>query len=123
MARRMLLAVVLCAASAGTASAAPAPRTADRWEYGEIHYISAGFRGRDADDVLPGRGPRRGTPRGGFPGGGDTPAQPDQAAQLDRPRVTVRWISAEGEVEASSWEELAAKLKVPAERVAPASPA
>ncbi|MBI1914602.1 MAG: hypothetical protein HYS12_07670 [Planctomycetes bacterium] len=101
---------------AGMTQAAPAPvpgqaaKPVEKWEYAEIHYSSRIFRG--GEDGLPGGGGRGGR-GGGAPGGGAAPAQPVQAAQPALPRLTVRWVTGDGELLASSWEELAAKLKAP----------
>ena len=103
----------------GMTQAAPAPsqtaKPAEKWEYGEIYSSSRIFRG--GEDELPGRGGRGG--RGGFPGGGGAPgggaapAQAVQPAQPALPRLAVRWVTGDGEIVASSWEELATKLKAP----------
>lgn len=121
-----LAALVLLGGDAGSTRAAPAPAPrADRWEYAELQYTASSFRGWDADDPAAPRprGPRggadgagggRGGGRGGGAGGpGGAAAQPDQPAQPVRPRTRVRWVTGDGEVEATSWEELASKLKAP----------
>ena len=90
--------------SAAMTRAAPAPPPSapppERWEYGELMYIPAG---RSVRVVAP------------APGG---PAPPLVAG----PRAT--WAAGEEEVEAGTWEELAAKLKAPEGRKAesPAAP-
>src|SRR5207248_5598286 len=117
----VLGAATLFVVSVGMTQAAPAPapgqaKPAEKWEYGELYASSRIFRG--GEDELPGRGGRGG--RGGFPGGGGAPgggaaaAQPVPAAQPALPRLTIRWVTGDGEVVASGWEELAAKLKAPA---------
>jgi hypothetical protein len=115
--------VTLFLVPANRAQPAPAPapgqgaKPAEKWEYAEIHHSSRTFRG--GDDELPPRGGRGarggqgGFPGGGAPGGGALPAQPAQPAQPARPRLTVRWVTGENEIEATSWEDLAAKLKAP----------
>src|SRR5262249_18973004 len=121
-----LAALVLLGGDGGSTRAAPAPAPkADRWEYAELQYTASSFRGWDADDPAAPRprGPRggadgagggRGGGRGGGAGGpGGAAAQPDQPAQPVRPRTRVRWVTGDGEVEATSWEELASKLKAP----------
>src|SRR4051812_47610267 len=106
--------------SASLAPAAPAPgqaaKSADKWEYAELHSGSRIFRG--GEEEQPGRGGRGG--RGGFQGGGGgagggqgggggagggtAPAQPVPAAQPALPRLTIRWVTGDGEMVASSWE-------------------
>jgi hypothetical protein len=82
-------AAVLLAACADSPTAAPVPagRVGDKWEYGELHYRHVPKRAR------------------GLPGGGKA-VLPEQ--------TTVRWVTAEGEVEATGWEDMAARLKAPA---------
>jgi hypothetical protein len=108
---------------AGRAATAPAPaKPADKWEYAEIHYSSArNFRG--GADELPRRGGRGDFRGGGAPGGGAASAQPAPAAQPALRRLEdIRWISGDGEIVASSWEELASKLKASAAKPGAATP-
>jgi hypothetical protein len=85
---------------AGKAGAAPAPPPSERWEYAEISTTSTRMPARF----------------------GDGPARPGQADRLPRVRQTVvRFTTAAGEVEAPSWEELAAKLKAPEAKAGAAS--
>src|SRR5437899_11949193 len=92
---------------AGRAPTAPAPagKPADKWEYAEIHYgISRNFRG--GEDEPPRRGGRGDFRGGGAPGAGAAPAQPVPAAQPAQPalpRLSIRWVSGDGEIVASSW--------------------
>jgi hypothetical protein len=93
-----LVTVVVFGWLTSPSSAVPVPADKPvRWEYAELHYVDRGTRG-------PGGGPRG-------PGGGDG-GQPGQLAPL--PQLAIRWITAEEETEAKSWEDLAAKLKAPA---------
>jgi hypothetical protein len=100
----------------GSPKAAPAPAApVEKWEYAEIVASSSILRGNFNRGGFGGRGGRGGgLPGAGGPGGGA--AQPGVPVQ---PRVrvaTIRWITAAGEVEATSWQELAEKLKLPPAR-------
>jgi hypothetical protein len=115
MARRWALAVacLLLPAFVAASTAAPAPTArTERWEYAELYDRSLTF-GPRGEDLL-GRLPVRGDRGDRAPRGAADPAQPDQPPRPARPRVTVRWITADGEIEATSWAELAATLKAPA---------
>src|SRR6266540_5597373 len=121
-------AATLFMVSADKAQTAPAPgqvaKPVEKWEDGAIHYSSRTFRG--GEDELPARGGRGGQcgfpGGGGAPGGGALPAQPGQPAQPARPRLTVRWVTGDSEIDATSWEDLAAKLKVPAAKPGATTP-
>jgi hypothetical protein len=70
-----------------------APALADkpvRWEYSELHYAPKFIEGGGSGII-------------------GNPAQPGRVIP-----ETVRWITAEEEIEGKSWDELAAKLKAPA---------
>jgi hypothetical protein len=78
---------------AGPGSAAPnLPEKPPRWEYAELY--------------------QRATARGFGPGlaKGDN----EQPAAAPTAQPALRWVTADGEVEAKNWDELAAKLKAPA---------
>jgi hypothetical protein len=96
--------VVLLAAAAQKAGAAPAPvlKSTEAWEYAEMY-----------PSILSGRRGGGGFGNGGNagPGGGPAPFQPAQAPVA---RTVVRWVTADGEIDAASWEDLAGKLKAPA---------
>jgi hypothetical protein len=97
MAKRLALAVILCAA-AGVAAAddkkvepkAEPARKGEKWEYAELHYVAP-----------------RTTVERGF-GGKGQPAP----APVPKAKLKVSWITGEGETEGESWEDLAGKLKV-----------
>lgn len=71
----------------------PGPKVGQRWEYAELHFSAATIR---AMRLPPGANP--------LPGGRVAPGR----------ATPVRWVTAEGETEADSWEALATKLKAPA---------
>jgi hypothetical protein len=89
----LLLASVGLLGLAGPVSTVPAPtdRPVVKWEYAELTYR------RD-----PGH-PSRMTPSGTV-----IPAQPDTEV--------IRWVTADGEIEARGWDNLAERLKAPAFR-------
>src|SRR5262245_45275185 len=77
----------------GTAwAAAPAPPSVEKWEYAELSYNARFGRA--------GRGHAA----------ADDPAQAPAPAPA---RPSIRWTTADDEVECSSWEVLATKLKAP----------
>jgi hypothetical protein len=114
-------ATILMAAAAAPPATAPAPGPepaaatgADKWEYCEIHYSSQLRVARGAAGAwnAGGRGARGGG-RGG-PGGAGGAGGPGGAAAVVVQRVTIRWITGDDEVGATSWEDLGTKLKAPA---------
>jgi hypothetical protein len=77
--------------AAVVAAPAPQPRPVDKWEYAELQNS---FRTGVAAKT-----------KGGAAGGA---ARPPQAA--------VHWVTADEDIEAASWEDMATKLKAPAAR-------
>src|SRR5947209_1482511 len=88
----LLVAVVLASGSPGAAAPALGDK-ASRWEYAELHVQ----RAVAAIRIVP-------------PGGAAPAPVPAPAA----PATTVRWATADEEVQADGWEQLAEKLKAPA---------
>jgi hypothetical protein len=84
--RSLLLASALVLGLAASGLAAPGlPDRPPKWEYAELTYRSVtrpGGRGADGDPVA-----------------------------LAPPTITIRWITAAGELEVKGWDELATKLK------------
>src|SRR5262245_17772277 len=103
----VLGAATLFVVCAGPAQTAPAPasdhgaRPAEKWEYAELYFTSRTWRGGE-DAPPPIRGGRGGGGAGGP--GGAAPGQFVQPAQPVLPRLTVRWVTGEGETTATSWE-------------------
>ena len=90
-------AAIVASTFVGSSRAAPAPVPGEKWEYAEISTSLTATRG-------PGRfDDPRARPQ---------PGQPDQPRRVVR-QTMIRFATAEGEVEAASWQELATKLKAP----------
>jgi hypothetical protein len=86
------------------------PAKGDRWEYCEVHYRPTTARAAKQAGWGKGGGPGAGAPGGaGGAGGAGGMAQAAKAA-----RVMVRLVTADDEIDASSWDDLATKLKAPA---------